>query len=267
MNHLNSPKFTFSKPTFGNIFKGYVILSSKGELKRSWVRDELLTKELVCLYRNNYEKWHGMGLRFLKLPLFVEALRKSQQIFDKHNITVNAVKTLKANSKDDPCRNITTLLVQLALADVLKKVKAKPHKSSGKSFSWISSFYIQDFINLEQALLLAYNIFFATNDVTDKINKEKSNSIGRYLEDVLKYSNKLQQLLEKCKLSRANVILLKKIVDDSSAVALNESSDILLDLEDMKLRPGKFSSLNVYQTPLNEEGNDEIVALFDVLGR
>ncbi|KAK0166754.1 hypothetical protein PV327_004243 [Microctonus hyperodae] len=145
----------------GHPYRGYTILEKNTSLK-NFVRkinhyDEF-ERPVWFVFSGLGSQWPGMGVALLRLPTFVEAIKKCDNILKSRGVDIYDILT---NSKKSTIDNILystvgIVAIQIGLVDLLKSINILPDKIVGYSFGELGCAYADGCFTAEETILAAY---------------------------------------------------------------------------------------------------------------
>ncbi|XP_033220326.1 fatty acid synthase-like isoform X2 [Belonocnema kinseyi] len=152
----------FEKDIPAHLYRGFTVLPSRGMPQST--RQEIQfnggeKKEIWFVFSGMGSQWLGMGEALMRIPIFMEAVRKSDTILKPRGINVVNILT----SKDPKIfENIIhsfvgIATVQIGLVDLLKAIGIEPDFMLGHSVGELGCAYADGCITSEEMVLAAFS--------------------------------------------------------------------------------------------------------------
>lgn len=180
--------FLFRYNIPGHSYRGYGLFTKKLVQKKVVSVYDEEPKCVLFLFGGSESEWTGAGSSLMKIPAFADTIEKCHRFLSKKNIDLVRVVT-NSDLQTDPVVNTTAgVAIQLALIDLLRSVNVYPDKFLGISMGEIVCAYVDDCLDLEQAILSSYLIASSRN--TRKSRSELLNSLKKIIPSPKPQSNK-----------------------------------------------------------------------------
>ncbi|XP_031329996.1 fatty acid synthase-like [Photinus pyralis] len=237
----------FKCTKFEHPYRGYIIHSKAGELKRSSTRFN--SKSRVCLlFPRPTLELLDIGSGLFKFSTFSATVQRIASLLPPQ---VDVIKIIKnCECKDGRELVLASLAIQLAVAELLKKLNLSLDYTAGMSIGELSANYANEKINLEQAIAVGYEISRLVSDDLrlDYALSTKSSVLLSRLQKVIPNPEGIIHSLLNPKPLEARVLERK-----------HYPRLALVVLGSQQIRLNGFTSLNI-------SGSDAVTSFLDVVG-
>ncbi|XP_031346518.1 fatty acid synthase-like [Photinus pyralis] len=151
----------FKSPNFEHPYRGYIIHSKIGELKRSSTRFDSKSRVCLLLPRTSLELLE-IGSRLFKFSAFSATVQRIASLLPPQVDISKIIKNCECNSGRELV--LANLGIQLAFIELLKELNLSLDYTGGMSIGELSAGYANGRINLEQALAVGYEISRLVSD-------------------------------------------------------------------------------------------------------
>ncbi|XP_023313670.1 fatty acid synthase-like [Trichogramma pretiosum] len=146
----------------GHLYRGYTILPPRGLVKQSprEIENYLGVKRPVWfVFSGMGSQWPAMGESLMRLPVFVEAIKKCDAALKPHKINIVDIITNKDKKTFDNILNsfVGIAAIQIGLVDVLRSVGIEADNYIGHSVGELGCAYADGCFTAEQMILAAYS--------------------------------------------------------------------------------------------------------------
>ncbi|KAI1285083.1 Fatty acid synthase [Halotydeus destructor] len=101
--------------------------------------------------------WPGMGKSLMSIPVFAESIKNSTRVLDEVSLDVmSCILDDTARIKDMVQNSLATIVIEIALIDVLHRVGLQPDRITGLSLAEFGCGYADGAMSARQTLLTAY---------------------------------------------------------------------------------------------------------------
>ncbi|CAH0548595.1 unnamed protein product [Brassicogethes aeneus] len=145
----------FEREIKNHTHRGYSLISNNGEFIRS-TRHVGNPRQLNLIFGGYESSWRNVGQEFLGVEVYQNAINQIQNILLSFKINVHHLIENPSNAVFDNV--LGSILVKLALTEVLKALKVEASGYIGHSLGEIVAAYYDDCLTLEQAVLIAFTI-------------------------------------------------------------------------------------------------------------
>nr|AMK38868.1 fatty acid synthase 1 [Colaphellus bowringi] len=180
-----------------NSFKGYMIISKTTEISRSFDKISLERLPLYFVF-GDLRDWYALLQQFSAVPVFAGSLQNIQGYLKKKDVDV---KTTILSADEEVRKSYNTLgslVIQICLADVLKKLNLRPVSAIGYSFGELVCAYYDDDLDLETVLGLCLilngeaifngekknGLIFGSSSTNEKTLKIRKDIVTKFSEEL-----------------------------------------------------------------------------------
>ncbi|XP_053201167.1 LOW QUALITY PROTEIN: fatty acid synthase-like [Panonychus citri] len=158
------------KPSTGFDHRGYLLLDDEQTVIHQTFKQNVSTDEVFpwLIFTPMFNVTSQSFVQLLEVPLIYSRIR-SMQTDRLSSLGIDVIKIIESNQQDLISLLISSIVIQIALCDLLTKhLEIKPKGIIGHSIGSIAASYADGCITDEDALLIGYHIGFACEQLKRK---------------------------------------------------------------------------------------------------
>ncbi|CAG9770336.1 unnamed protein product [Ceutorhynchus assimilis] len=197
VEHVRLLQESFRKTTVGHLYRGYILASKSGEMKRSFNYSAAKAPSLIVCFGKINDIMTEKIKAFMEVPLVAGTIYRIHQALDLKSINITDI-LLKPKLTTTLDKVLSNFTIQMIFADLVKALDLQPSKffgiNKGLSLGILVSAYFDAAITLNEAVECAFAIASAANSVS-KNDGTDSNELGNLVEKSGTVATNLQQAL------------------------------------------------------------------------